>query len=491
MSLLNQLFSFPDSSGASSEKVQLAETLNSAIHAWRAHSKAAEWGDFYAPDIFIQWARELKIAIAMQDKGAWDLTGRAALIVSEQKATAADLFNKIASDAGMNFFEVPASHVADLVPDFRAKFQVHAPALVFLEPGDWMASNSDPTSFSPFDSDETIFSKSLYKELLIFDSKNPVVFVTAASSERLLSKELKKVGAFDRIFTTDKPNAEFLGAKFLLKVGHEFFEEQTLKNSQKKIGLLLQSEFEEPDQQDLLGLRVKRLAKAESRKINFNDLANFALRGVVEHARPQPSITEASAKRKTAFHEAGHACIAIIASEGQNIPDYATVVPSKNFLGVVFESLSYYDKMEDFTFNNMLLKTRVCLAGRAAEDLFFGSSNVSSGANSDLAAVSRMCFSLFAYSGFHPEMMTSEIASSNLAVLNSGEVDSIQYDRISKEVRHFLHEQYHYVIQTLKQNRAFVEAVAERLLWDPVVDQSEMIDIAVRFGICLDKKLSQ
>ena len=88
-------------------------------------------------------------------------------------------------------------------------------------------------------------------------------------------------------------------------------------------------------------------------------------------------------------------------------------------------------------------------------------------------------------------MMTSEIASSNLAVLNSGEVDSIQYDRISKEVRHFLHEQYHYVIQTLKQNRAFVEAVAERLLWDPVVDQSEMIDIAVRFGICLDKKLSQ
>jgi len=491
MSLLNQLFSFPDSSGASSEKVQLAETLNSAIHAWRAHSKAAEWGDFYAPDIFIQWARELKIAIAMQDKGAWDLTGRAALIVSEQKATAVDLFNKIASDAGMNFFEVPASHVADLVPDFRAKFQVHAPALVFLEPGDWMASNSDPTSFSPFDSDETIFSKSLYKELLIFDSKNPVVFVTAVSSERLLCKELKKVGAFDRIFTTDKPNAEFLGAKFLLKVGHEFFEEQTLKNSQKKIGLLLQSEFEEPDQQDLLGLRVKRLAKSESRKINFNDLANFALRGVVEHARPQPSITEASAKRKTAFHEAGHACIAIIASEGQNIPDYATVVPSKNFLGVVFESLSYYDKMEDFTFNNMLLKTRVCLAGRAAEDLFFGSSNVSSGANSDLAAVSRMCFSLFAYSGFHPEMMTSEIASSNLAVLNSGEVDSIQYDRISKEVRHFLHEQYHYVIQTLKQNRAFVEAVAERLLWDPVVDQSEMIDIAVRFGICLDKKLSQ
>jgi ATP-dependent Zn protease len=108
---------------------------------------------------------------------------------------------------------------------------------------------------------------------------------------------------------------------------------------------------------------------------------------------------------------------------------------------------------------------------------------VSSGANSDLAAVSRMCFSLFAYSGFHPEMMTSDIASSNLAVLNDSEVDPIQYDRISKEVRHFLDQQYRYVMQTLEQNRGFVEAVADRLLWDPVVDQSEMIEIAVKFGI--------
>jgi ATP-dependent Zn protease len=94
-----------------------------------------------------------------------------------------------------------------------------------------------------------------------------------------------------------------------------------------------------------------------------------------------------------------------------------------------------------------------------------------------------MCFSLFAYSGFHPEMLTSDVASSNLAVLRSGEVDPIQYDRISKEVRHFLHEQYHHVIQTLEHNKGFVEAVAERLLWDPIVDQSEMIEIAVKFGI--------
>ena len=411
------------------------------------------------------------------------MTGKNVVVLSSNQSTAVDLFNRVASEAGMNFFNVSATSVQDLVPGIRSKFQVHAPAIVFLEAGDWIAPNSDLALFSPFNSDETAFSKSLRSDLINFDPKHPVVFVTAVSSDRLISKGLTKVGAFDRILNTEKPNAEFLGEKFVAKVGHDLFDEYTLKNSRNKIGLLLQSEFEESDQQDLLVLRIKRLAKSESRKITFNDLANFALRGVIEYSHTQSSNIETTTKRKTAIHEAGHACIAIIASDGQNIPDYATVVPSKNFLGVVYESLSYYDKMDEFTFNNMLLKARVCLAGRAAEDLFFGSSNVSSGANSDLAAVSRMCFSLFAFSGFHPEMIDSDIASSNLAVLNSSEVDPIQYDRISKEVRHFLHEQYHYVIQTLKQNREFVEAVADRLLWDPVVDQSEMIEIALKFGI--------
>jgi ATP-dependent Zn protease len=68
-------------------------------------------------------------------------------------------------------------------------------------------------------------------------------------------------------------------------------------------------------------------------------------------------------------------------------------------------------------------------------------------------------------------------------VLNSRDVDPVQYDRISREVRSFLQEQYKYVLTTLEENRPFVESVADRLLWDPVVDQSEMIELATRFGL--------
>jgi hypothetical protein len=35
----------------------------------------------------------------------------------------------------------------------------------------------------------------------------------------------------------------------------------------------------------------------------------------------------------------------------------------------------------------------------------------------------------------------------------------------------------------LKGNGDFVEAVAQRLLWDPVIDQEEMTQIARKFGL--------
>ena len=79
------------------------------------------------------------------------------------------------------------------------------------------------------------------------------------------------------------------------------------------------------------------------------------------------------------------------------------------------------------------------------------------------------------------------ISASNLAVLNLGEVDPLQYERVSKDVRNFLEEQYLYVMNTLKEKRVFVDAVAQRLLWDPVVDQQEMKTLSEQHGIPIAK----
>ena len=443
-----------------------------------------DWLEFFEPEIFRNWTEELKNSLTRKEKDLWSLTGKAVLIQSSEESEIFDLLQKVASDAKMNFARVPADQVASLLPNARQKFQKLSPAIVMLDPGSWMSEDVE-LGISSSSSDKQVCSL-FAKDLKEFDCYFPVIFVVCVKSYDDVSKNLLKVDAFDRIFAHESPSAEFLGNRFLKLFDPNLLDE-TIRNSVKKVGLLLQSEYESRSEQELLALRLKRLANHESRTINFNDLTDFALRGLQEQNRLKPIKVDSEVRRKTAYHEAGHACISIIASNGENVPDYASIVPSKNFEGVVFESLAYYDNLDEITYKFLLLKTRIALAGRAAEELFFGGLNISSGANSDLSSATRMCFRLFAYSGFHSKMDGQAISASNLAVLNLGEVDPLQYERVSKDVRNFLEEQYLYVMNTLQEKRAFVDAVAQRLLWDPVVDQEEMKILSEQHGIPIAK----
>jgi cell division protease FtsH len=217
--------------------------------------------------------------------------------------------------------------------------------------------------------------------------------------------------------------------------------------------------------------------------LKFDDLAGLAIRGADEFRQLAVKRSTDATRKKTAYHEAGHACISVIESQGRNIPDYCSIVPARDFAGIVMESLSYSESLEEFTFENLLLRTRVALAGRAAEEIYFGPSGISSGANSDLNNATRLSFHMFAHSGFHPLMGQGQGTAANLAVIGRGEVDELQNDRIQRAVRQFLETQYEHVVETLQKHRDFVDAVAERLLWDPVIDQLEMTEIANQFSL--------
>lgn len=445
-----------------------------------------DWSEFFEPDIFRNWAEELRNSLSRKENDLWSLTGKAVVLQSNDESEIFNLLQRVAVDVKMNFARVPAHHVASLFPEARRKFEKISPAIVMLDAGSWLIDEEDEYGNIAPPSEAHPGPLSIAKDLKDFDLDHPVIFVVCVKSYADISKNLLKVDAFDRIFADETPSSEFIGNRFIT-----FFDpnvlDDSIKGSAKKVGLLLQSEYESRSEQELLALRLKRLANHESRTITFNDLTDFALRGLQEQNRLKPIKVDSEVRRKTAYHEAGHACISIIASNGENVPDYASIVPSKNFEGVVFESLAYYDNLDEITYKFLLLKTRIALAGRAAEELFFGGLNISSGANSDLSSATRMCFRLFAYSGFHSKMDGQAISASNLAVLNLGEVDPLQYERVSKDVRNFLEDQYLYVMNTLKEKRAFVDAVAQRLLWDPVVDQQEMKILSEQHGIPIAK----
>ncbi len=475
---LKRLF-LSGSSDTSSTKVDSTEKAVPAL-------KAEPWGGFFDTELLQRWSIELRQAIVDRGAEEWRLTGTALILQTSDEADFARLLLRVAEDAQMKFIRVPAIQVLDIHLDIRERYRHLAPVLVMLDHGGWLSGNPENNE-SDDGPKSNAFTAALGQALGKFDPTAPVVLAVCAESMDNVSPDLMKIGRFDRAFKIEPPDALFLGQAFLQKLGGDLVDD-AMKSVPAKVGLMLLGEFETPDSRDLAALRLQRLARKESRRLVFNDLANLVIRGGQEVGQKALKGSTDATRKKTALHEAGHACIAVIASNGDNVPDYASIVPARGFEGIVLESLAYYEDQDEFTFQSLLLKVRIWLAGRAAEELFFGPVNVSSGANSDLAAATRMCFRMFAYSGFHPGMDSMEVSATNLAVLNWGEVDPMQNDRVRRDVRQFLEQQYHHVLKTLQENKPFVEAVADRLQWDPVVDQAEMTEIARNFGYPMGKK---
>ena len=85
-------------------------------------------------------------------------------------------------------------------------------------------------------------------------------------------------------------------------------------------------------------------------------------------------------------------------------------------------------------------------------------------------------------------MLTAEYTGQNLAVLLSEPMmgESDQAAETNRMANDFLASEYQYVLRMIKTHETFFSAIADRLIWDAIVDQSEMAEIADRFGISLE-----
>ncbi len=94
--------------------------------------------------------------------------------------------------------------------------------------------------------------------------------------------------------------------------------------------------------------------------MEFVDLVNLTLRGFEEAELPSTEIE--AIRRQTAYHEAGHALVAVIDSDGQNVPEYSSILPSANLKGAVVESYKFlYESGDRDTYADMRHDVRINL----------------------------------------------------------------------------------------------------------------------------------
>jgi cell division protease FtsH len=306
------------------------------------------------------------------------------------------------------------------------------------------------------------------------------VAVTACRHLDDMSGRIDRPGVFDRYLALPPTPLKQLGEEFIDEVGVAGCSD-SLSASPTKVGKWVEQECEGSRRRQLALLYLRRLKRREKRPLEFLDLMHLATHGYVEETESPPENDEF--RRSVAAHEAGHAAMAILDSNGKNVPDYCSIVPGADFKGVVADSMTYRESLGDrTTYAAFRHQIRVRLAGRAAEELVFGPENISTGACGDLESVWKRAARAFGRWGFAPDMTSHEQSASNLAVVVGDPTDSEQI-HFEGLIRTYLSDEYKRVYKMLEAHRPLIDAIADRLMWDPIVDQNKLLDLSREYGV--------
>jgi len=448
---------------------------------WLAEEELPGWDDLPNANCLRQWAGEIKSALESDANAEeWSLVGHGATIECDDMERAERILRRVAHEAGMKFASIPKESVLDLPVGSTDPFRSLAPLMVYLELGSWMQLRKNGEEETEETERADKFRQQLKERLKGFDPAHPVLYTTSAYDVGDIAESLLILGALDRRFTVVKPDNAFLAREFMEKVGGDACGD-SFRDSLDKVGAF--ASWHDSRERDLLAIFLKRLARREKRKVEFIDLVNIDTRGYQETDALPPDAEPV--RRQTAYHEAGHALVAMLDSQGKNIPEYSTIVASGNFKGVMVISYAFHSALEaNRTYRDFRHDVRISLAGRAGEQLLVGAELVSVGAYEDLKNATWHSRNAFGRWGFVPEMEDGNTGS-NLSVI-IGDASPSENAHLEEQVRSFLADQYRYVLDLLTAHRSLLTAIADRLMWDTIVDRDELLILCGEHGIRFD-----
>ncbi|HEU0219735.1 MAG TPA: YbjN domain-containing protein [Gallionella sp.] len=428
----------------------------------------------YASPALTAWANELSQTISTgADADAWRMVGHGAIVVHDDMERACEMLRRVAAQANMRFVRFESDEVPNIPGGMGDPLARAAPILVYFEPGDWLKKLNDNLCIEEAEKTRKL-RKSLTARMGAFDPERPVIYTTSAYAVEDVPLPLRSCGLFDRYFHIPKLTPIQLGREFIALFGEENCDASII-GFPGKVGKLLGNDFDNKYLCHLAALNVARLAKRENRKLKFVDLVGMTTDGLGDF--DEVDRDNEVLLRHTAFHEAGHAVMAIIDSNGKNIPEFSTIIPSMENKGLIVESMAYsFARGDLFTYADFCHKIRILLAGRAAEEVGLGLDWISSGSSADLENSTKLASRAFAYWGFAPGMNDAETSASNLAVVRG---DASPSENLHNEtlVRKYLADEYRNAVRILREHRPLLDAITERLMRDSVLDQHEIAEL--------------
>jgi cell division protease FtsH len=388
----------------------------------------------------------------------------------------------VAGEANVPFFTISGSDFVEMfvgvgasrVRDMFDQAKKNSPCIIFIDEIDAVGRHRGAGLGGGNDEREQTLNQ-LLVEMDGFEPNESIIIIAATNRPDVLDPALLRPGRFDRQITVPLPDVN--GREKILKV--HVRKVPMAPDVELKVLARGTPGFSGADLMNLVN-EAALLAARRSRRLvthlEFEDAKDKVMMGA---ERKSMAMSE-DEKKLTAYHEAGHAIIAL-KQKGIDPIHKATIIPRGRALGMVM-TLPEGDRYS-FSREKAMARLIMLFGGREAEIITFGPEKVTNGATGDIQMATSLARSMVMEWGMSEKLGRVRYASNQQevflghSVAQSTNMSEDTAKLIDVEVRALIEEGEKAARKILKDHAKDFKAIAEALLEFETLTGDELRDL--------------
>ena len=394
------------------------------------------------------------------------------------------LAKAIAGEAGVPFFSISGSEFVEMfvgvgasrVRDLFKKAKENAPCIIFIDEIDAVGRQRGAGIGGGNDEREQTLNQ-LLTEMDGFEGNTGIIIIAATNRPDVLDSALLRPGRFDRQVTVDAPDVK--GRRSVLEV---HARNKKLSDSVSLEAIARRTPgFTGADLANLLNEAAILTARRRKEAIEMVEIDD-AVDRVIAGMEGTPMV-DSKSKRLVAYHEVGHAIVGTLLKDHDPVQK-VTLIPRGQARG-----FTWFTPSEDqMLVSRSQLLARICgaLGGRAAEEVVFGDSEVTTGASNDLQQVTGMARQMvtrFGMSDLGPVSLESQSGEVFLGrdLMSRSEYSEEIASRVDAQVRTISESCYQKTVKLVEDNREVIDRLVDILVEKETIDGEEFRQIVAEY----------
>ena len=422
----------------------------------------------------------------LRDPGKFQRLGgripRGVLLVGPPSTGKTLIARAVAGEANVPFFTISGSDFVEMfvgvgasrVRDMFEQAKKNAPCIIFIDEIDAVGRHRGAGLGGGNDEREQTLNQ-LLVEMDGFEANEGVILIAATNRPDVLDPALMRPGRFDRQVVVSNP--DIMGREQILKVHVRkvpLAPDVNLKTIARGT-----PGFSGADLMNLVNEAALTAARRNKRMVTQAEFEEAKDKVMMGAERRSMVMTEED-KLLTAYHEAGHAIVAL------NVPSHdpihkATIIPRGRALGMV-QSLPESDR-HSHTREWCVSKLAMAFGGREAEVQKFGAEKVTNGATGDIQQATGLARAMVMEWGMSDKLGRVRYQSNEQevflghSVARSTNISDDTARLIDSEIRSLIEAGEQEARRIITEKREDWEAIAQALLEYETLTGDEIIDL--------------